>query len=259
MKKWLLIILISVALLIIGVGYFYYQKQIPKFFTEREFKNCHASFDLNKLDFTKPIWNSELSIILPDLMAMQAFNEKNIDKCNYFEGLKEINSNLTIENCQRTYNFLDLTERLQEGMDCQDYIKECKNKNVLEIEVENELIEKAKEIVCQTYCQSFKNKAALIAEPENLCEEQPAGEAIDYLDAETNQLKPCTTGLADEIKFIIAVANYIPSNCLTINTPETQRLCQFYFERETAYLKYRNEFEQKYCGLFVGKTINPSQ
>lgn len=255
MKKWLLIILISAVLLIIFVGYFYYQKQVPELLMEREFKNCHAGFSLDKLDFTKPIWNSELSIILPELIAMQAFKENNINGCDYFKDLNKINSNLTAEKCQRFYHFLESIKKLQEGMACPDYIKECKNT----IEVEEDTTEEAKEVACESYCQSFKNKTPVITQPENLCESETHSDAVDYTDAKTNQLKTCATGLADEIKFLVAAAKYSPSDCALINDPTTQPLCQFYFEREAIYLKYRNEFEQKYCGLFVGKTINPSQ
>ena len=254
MKKRLLITLIVIGfLIIIFGGYFYYQTQTPRQKTIREFKNCHAAFSLDKLDFAKPIWNSHLSLILPRLIAMQAFNENDVEKCNYFKGLSEINSNLTVENCEMTYNFLNLIKQLQEGINCQNYVQECKN--IIEVDASAEVMEEAKEAVCETYCQSFKNGKPVITDPKNLCEEEPQIDAVDYVDAKTGQSKTCAAGMADEIKFLVAVSKYVPNACLSINDGETQLFCQFYFEKDVVLRKYEAEFEQEYCGLFVGKTL----
>lgn len=263
MEKRLLIISIIILLvfLIALGGFIYYQKESPESKTIREFKDCHASFDLNKLDFTKPIWDSELSIILPQLIAMQAFVQKDEGKCDYFKNLEQVNPNLTVENCQRIYRFLDSTEKLQKGMDCQSYIEECKNFINLE-DVPEELLEKVNNDFCGSLCQSFKNKTPIITDPNTVCENELSpqiSDTVDYLDVKTNQTKTCFTGIGGDIKFLVAVANYVSTSCSTINNSLTRPLCQFYFERDANFRKYRTEFEQEYCGLFVGKVISPTQ
>lgn len=259
MQKRSLIISIAIVLVFLAIvgGFIYYQKESPESKTIREFKDCHASFNLDNLDFTRPIWDSELSIILPQLIAMQAFAQNNEGRCDYFKDLEQVNPNLTAEKCRKIYYFLDSTEKLQKGTDCQGYIQECKNS--LDVQVEEQLIDKAKEAICESYCQSFKNRKPVITEPGNLCEEQPQIDTVDYIDAKTGQSKTCSSGMADEIKFLVAVANYLSTGCSTINDPETRPLCEFYFERDANFRKYQTEFEQKYCGLFVGKILSPTQ
>lgn len=285
-KKLTLIILGMVVLvLLIALGDIYLQKQISQIESKRKIiieqfiseqkkkaarknieqqieeamKNCQTEFDLNKLDFKKPIWDSELSVMLPYLIAMEAFEQGNEEKCDYFKDLKEINSDLTIDECQRRYRFLDLTASLKKGMSCQNYIEECEKLANIEIEGSENEKETFIKLVCESLCQSYQNKAAVITEPENLCDEEPSlqGDAVSYLDAKTNQQKTCFGGITDEIKFLIAVAKDDSNSCLDIKNSKTSSLCQFYFDRDL--IKYQNKFKEAYCHDLVQRVIIPPE
>lgn len=220
---------------------------------------CQTEFDLNKLDFEKPIWDSGLSITLPYLIAMQAFEQGSEKKCDYFKNLKGVNSNLTIEECQIRYRFLDLTEGLKKGMSCQNYVEECKKFANIEIEGSENEKETFGKLACESLCQSYQNKAAVITEPENLCDEDSSlqGDAVSYLDAKTNQQKTCSGGIADEIKFLVAVAKNDSNSCLDIKNSKTSSLCQFYFDRDL--IKYQNKFKEAYCHDLVQRVVIPPQ
>lgn len=226
---------------------------------EEATKNCQTEFDLNKLDFEKPIWNSELSVMLPYLIAMQAFEQGSEKKCDYFKDLKEVNSNLTIEECQIRYHFLDLTDGLKKGMSCQNYIEECKKIANAGIEGSENEKETFGKLACESLCQSYQNKTAVIAEPENLCDEDPSlqGDAVSYVDAKTNQQKTCFGGIVDEIKFLVAAAKNDSGSCLDIKNSKTSSLCQFYFDRDL--IKYQNKFKEAYCHDLTRRALLPPE
>lgn len=287
-KTGILVILgLIIIILLITLGiYWYFQKQISQIKLEKEkekieippllppasgmregieqeiergIENCRVNFDLNKLDFAAPIWNTELSSMLPQLIAMQAFEQSNEKKCDYFKNKDKINPGLTVENCQRRYHFLKLIAELKKGLNCQDFVGECARRNIPDLDVEKDELEKANKIVCESLCQSYQNRTPVIPEPEVLCDAPPSPQtdAVDYLDPETNQLKTCLSGTADEIKFLIAASQNEASGCLIINNPRTSQFCQFYFDRDLE--KQQNKFKEIYCRNLVEMVIIPPE
>jgi len=220
---------------------------------------CVKNFDLNKLDFNQPIWHTELlSVMLPLLIAMEAFQQNKETECDYFKNKGKVNPELTVENCLRRYRFLKTTVELEKGMDCQSYLGECKKFSNLDVEEKER--EEAERIICETLCQSYRNKTPIILAPKDICDNQPSplADAVDYLEAGTNQSKTCWSGIADEIKFLIAVAGNDANGCLAINDPKTSVLCRFYFDRN--YLKvYKDEFKENYCKNLIEKVVIPSE
>lgn len=283
-KKWILIILgIIVIVLLVTLGnYWYFQKQISQIQQEikknetppsiierrggieeeiaKRKENCRANFDFNKLDFTAPIWEETkgseiLPEMLPYLIAMEAFGKKDENRCDFFRDKERIHPWLSIENCQRRYHFLKLIDELKKGINCQSFIEECVRRDILKLDVEENKREKTNKIVCETLCQSYQQKTPVILDPENICDAQPSPQAdtVDYLDPQTNQFKTCLSGMADEIKFIIAVSKEDAKLCLTIKTPKNSQLCQFYFERDL--VKVQNKFKETYCDTLIDRLL----
>ena len=226
---------------------------------KKETEGCQAnldlSFDLEKLDFTKPIWDNELPTMLKGLLVLRAVDQNNRDLCNYEK--QEINFGLRRERCERDYDFyFVLTEKLEEGIDSQQYIKECQKALLpyILIEIEEGLIEyidrdrlnEGLEIICESYYQSFQNKAAIILDPILMCERTPAKhDLVEYLDPQTKQSKICPDEFSDEIKFLIAIAKNDSTKCSAIENFRTSLYCQFYFNRDL--MTYQNKFKEIYC------------
>jgi hypothetical protein len=260
---------------------FYIQKQISKLELEKELKitappvvgrregieqeieesirKCQAEFDLNKSDFTKPIWDSELSTMLKGLLVIRAVDQNNRNLCNYEK--QEIDPGLQKERCQHDYDFyFTLTKKLKKGMGSQQYIKECQEALLpyIFIEIEEGIIEdinrdvlnKELSSICGSYYQSFQNKSAVILDPIFMCDGDPLrDDAVEYVDLQTNQLKSCAGEMNDEIKFLIAIAKNDSTNCTAIKNFRTAQYCQFYFDKD--FTTYQNKFKEAYCNMLV--------
>jgi hypothetical protein len=223
---------------------------------EGQIAQCIKNFDLNKIDFTKPIWDYGLSKKLNELVALQAFKENNIKKCDYFKDKVKINLELAVENCLKEYRFLKATAELKEGISCQNYLEECKR--FIDLDVDEKDREEAERVVCESLCQSYQNKTPIILTPENLCDKQPSptADAIEYFDVKTNQSKICYSGLADEIKFLIAVSKNDLNICSTIKEPKASLYCQFFFDRN--FVTCQDKFKEQYCHHLIFKVIIPN-
>lgn len=220
-----------------------------------EKEKCMLDFDLDNLDFTKLIWNDELSTMLKGLLVMRAVDQKNKDLCNYEK--REINSEFRKERCELDYNFFFvLSEKLKKGISPEQYTKECQESLLPYILIEIELgriedinIETLKEgigEVCKSYYQSFENKAVVIVDPLLMCDGDPAKDStVEYLIPQTKQSKICAGEFSDEIKFLITVAKNDSAGCLDIKDPRISQYCQFYFNRDL--IKYQNKFKEVYC------------
>jgi len=227
---------------------------------EKETGECRTDFDLDKLDFTKPIWDSELSVMLTSLVAMQAFSKNNENECNYFKDKEKIHSFFTVKECQSVYRlYFNLVEKLKQGMSLNDYLKECQtalNLSSSFIQVDQEEVrESANRIVCESLYLSYQDKRPIINNPAELCDEGSKTDVCNYFD-KNKELKICQSGICDEIKFLIAVAKNDSTICSTIDNPKTSQYCQFYFDRDL--VTFQNNFIEVYCHNFIQKVVAPS-
>jgi hypothetical protein len=284
-KIWLIGVLIIAVLILLFVGirdYFYLKGEVSQLriqeayeegpqvdmgdlpgieeAIEKGIEECRMNFDLNKLDFTKPIWDSELPIMLLDLIAIQAFDKNDANECNYFENKGQIHILFSVKECQFVYRlYFDLVEKLKKGISFEDYLNKCQaalNLSSFSIQVDEEkLREPANKMVCESLYLSYQDKSPIIINPVKLCDGGTESDVCDYFD-ENKELKTCQSGICDEIKFLIAVAKNDSNICLTIDNPKTSQYCQFYFDRDLRV--FQNKFAETYCHNFIQKVVAPS-
>jgi len=277
------IIIIFLILLLAGV-HFYYQKQITQIRVKekevietkervwvdieeripQEIENCQSVFNLYELDFKHPImWQgAELAQRLPTLIAMQAFEEDDVTKCNYLKNKAEINPFLSIESCQSIYYFLKLVTELEQGMDCEAFIDHCHEKMIAGLDVDLEgfdpvEIKEAKKEICKVLCQSYQDKTPVIFQPRVFCYDPAAIDPVSYLNPETKEIEICNAALGSEIKFILAVATKNADKCLEIQELNVSAYCQFYFDK-TFFISYQNEFMGRYCQNIADNLLFPN-
>lgn len=234
--------------------------------TEEQMKKCLADFDLDKLDFTIPIWGregigSELPIMLKALLVIQAIDQNDRNLCNFER--QDIDRGLRKERCELDHDFFFvLTEKLKNGINSQQYISECQKillAGILDdgINLESpEILKKGLADICQSYYQSFQNKKPIILNPGLMCDGiLQKHDKVSYFDSQANQLKSCVGEFSDEIKFLIAVAKNAPTDCLDIERFRTSKYCQFYFDRDLTI--YKNKFKNAYCRNLIHNIILP--
>lgn len=271
-KIWLIGILIVVVVVLVLLFIFIREKmgveEVVKIeeAIEKGMEECRTDFDLEKLDFTKPVWESELPTILKEILVLRAVSQNNRALCNYEE--KEINLGLQKVRCERDYDFyFTLTEKLEKGIDSQQYVKECQEAMIpnLLIEAKERNIEMPEDIdvlkegtgnACESYYQSFQNKTPVILEPALMCDEISSSyDVVNYFDPQSNQTKSCLGEHSEKIKFLIAIAKNNPADCLTIEDFRASRYCRFYFDRDS--MIFYDEFKEAYCHNLVQNVLIP--
>lgn len=235
----------------------------------KEKEECLANFNLNKLDSTKPIWNSELPTMLKGLLVLRAIDQDNRDLCNF--EMVEINPSIRKERCERDYDFFFiLTEKLKKGIDAQKYVEECQEALIPYLFIEKEQgvpdipddigeLKEGLEVICRSYYQTFQNKTPNILDSDLMCGGLTAKDyhVMEYIDPQTNQVKSCRGEFNDDIDFLIAIAKNDPALCSIIDKFRTSQYCHYFFNRDIT--PFYNEFKESYCHSLVHKALFPSR
>lgn len=224
--------------------------------TESEVKQknskCWNDFDINKLDYSQPIWESELPDMISTFAFMQASESGNRELCNsLIRGGTELDE--ARQDCLLRFDLLSnrgLIGRFVAGINLDEYVSQCVN--ILNADPsfieDNPNLNERKvfaESICRGYYTSYNNKSVYIDRPEDMCDGSEKSDVCDYVGV-NGQTHSCRSSACKYIKYIVAVAKDRQSECSDIKNLDFSTICNFYFDKSYKE-NYQKKIKEAYC------------